>query len=84
MAHPTTTKLLQVTVRVLEEKDKEEERKTKQDDKKDVFIGLRSDSLRTCDPEELVGLKVAVGVLASLLAVVLIAAGVAGVLQYRR
>lgn len=64
----------------------EGERKTKkkQDDEEDIFRGLRSDSLRTCEPEELIGLKVAVGVLASLLGLVLLAAGVVGVLLYRR
>lgn len=67
-----------------EEVEEKKTRKKKDDDDGDVFIGLLSGSQRTCDPEELVGLKVAVGVLAALLAVVLLAACVAGVMLYRR
>lgn len=73
----------QVTVHVREAEEKMTKKK-KQDDEGDVFIGLRRGSQRTCDPEELLGLKVAVGVLAALLGVVLLAGCVAGALLYRR
>lgn len=74
--------ILQVMVQVLE--GEEEEKTMTQNGDDGVFTVLRSDSLRTCDPEEMLGLQVAVGVLASLLGLVLIAAGVAAVLLYRR
>lgn len=69
----------QVRVRVLEEKEEEGGGDGN---------GLRRvrtvNTSRKCEPSELVGLQVAVGVLASLLGLVLLAAGVCGVLLYRR
>lgn len=82
-AGPLTT-TAQVTVRVREEVEEKKTKKKKQDDDGDVFIGLLSGYQKTCDPEELVGLKVAVGVLAALLGVVLLAGCVVGALLYRR
>lgn len=73
----------QVTVLVLEEED-ERTKEKKQDEEKDAFRGLQSDLLRSCDPEDLLGLRVAVGVLASLLGLVLIGGCVAGAVLYRR
>lgn len=65
----------QVSVRVLE---KEEEKP----DGSSRLSRVRTESI--CEPCELLGLQVAVGVLAALLGVALIAAGVLGVLVYRR
>lgn len=65
----------QVSVRVLEEGEEKPDG------------GCRQSGVRTedaCEPCELLGLQVAVGVLAALLGLLLIAAGVLGVLVYRR